>query len=282
MILLLAADLKAASSIGNISTTKNIKEVLSKVEEDSQREADLARQSLRFVRRDPFIPQKIDYGFELGTKWQDSNLYHLGANVGWHVGTCIFSDSQTCQQYIDLIGSLNGRESYTHYSGQASLRWQWVRFPSSWSILARILAGGQHSIIPSGSVQRPTYGIGLGVTTFLHPRADIRTELRFGRAGGDYYSELFISAQLKIDRWLEYFANKVKDLGAGAVGVTGTVIKGTVNVTGEAIKGTGKVLKGTAETVGEIGGEAVDALVPDSKSPNPPAPTPEPPPQPTP
>lgn len=246
----------SGASTGAIGTHKSVKEFLGTLEEQSQKEADQARQMLRFVRRDPFVPQQMDYGVEFGTFWQHDNFYNLGANIGWHVGTCIFSDSETCQQFLDFIGNLSGRESHTLYSGLASLRWQFVSFPSSWSQLTRVFVGGRHGIEPRGNSQALVYGVGWGVTTYLHPKADLRVEFRVGAAEQKVFSEVMLSVQLKIDRWIEYFAGKVKDLGIGTVDLTGQVVKGTVNVTGDVVKGTvgvtGDVVKGTVGVTKDV------------------------------
>ncbi|MBX9766134.1 MAG: hypothetical protein K2X47_02595, partial [Bdellovibrionales bacterium] len=107
-----------------------------------QREADFARQSVRFVKRDPFVPYSLDYGVEFGSGWGRENTYHIGANFGTHIGRCVFSESQTCQQYVDGLFANSGREGQAMTSLQASLRWQFVSFPSSWSPFARIAVGG--------------------------------------------------------------------------------------------------------------------------------------------
>jgi hypothetical protein len=205
-----------ASSVGNITTTKNLKELMTKLEDESQNDADFARQSLRFVKRDPFIPQKFDFGIDYGAGWRESSLYLVGLNTGYHLGTCIFTDSHTCQQYADVLGNLSGRESYTHYTGLASLRWQFISFPSSWSQTYRLFLGSRHSIVPKGLEDNFVYGLGMGLSTYLHPKADLRLELRAGLIGGQIFSEVVASIQLKLDRWVDYFENKLS--GAASSG----------------------------------------------------------------
>src|SRR4051812_27007172 len=91
-----------------------------------------------YVLRVPYVPLKWDYGFELGNYSTLQNNYWLGVNVGRQLGTCIFTESQTCQQYLDGIVGLGGRESRTHFMLLPSLRWQFVNFPTYWSTFARV------------------------------------------------------------------------------------------------------------------------------------------------
>lgn len=179
-----------------------------------QREADFARQSVRFVKRDPFIPYSLDYGFEFGSGWGRENSYHIGANFGTHIGRCLLSESQTCQQYIDGLFTSAGREGQSMNSLQASLRWQFVSFPSSWSPFARIAVGGGVFRLPDREGQAFVATIGYGVSTYLHPRADLRFEARIGYAEVPV-GQLLMSIQIKTDRWLSYFAEKARDLGFG-------------------------------------------------------------------
>ena len=62
-----------------------------------------------WVKFRPYTPEIKEYALELGSMWEDENLYWLAANVGFHVGKCIFSESQSCQNYIDIIGGAGGR-----------------------------------------------------------------------------------------------------------------------------------------------------------------------------
>jgi hypothetical protein len=148
---------------------------------------------------------------------------------------------------------VGGRESRTHFLLAPSLRWQFVNFPTYWSAMARIFAGGTSSVEPEGVTRRGVYGVGFGVTTYLHPRADLRFEARLGH-GAYPFAQVFVSFQFKMDRWVEYFADRLKAIGVGTVETTGNVIKGTVETTGDVIRGTvettGKVIKGTGEAVG--------------------------------
>jgi hypothetical protein len=180
-----------------------------------------------YVLHVPYVPPVWDYGLEIGSYSTLQNNYWLGFNIGRHVGTCIFTTSETCQQYVDGIVGLGGRESRTHFFAAPSLRWQFVNFPTYWSTFARVFAGGTSSIEPEGVSRRWAYGVGLGVTTYLHPRADMRIEARLG-AGSYPFTQVFVSFQFKMDRWVSYFAEKLKAIGVGTVETTGSVIKNTV------------------------------------------------------
>ncbi|MEQ1875618.1 MAG: hypothetical protein ABL958_03165 [Bdellovibrionia bacterium] len=251
-----------------------------------------------YVLRVPYVPPMWDYGLEVGYFSTLQNNYWTGFNVGRHVGTCVFVDTQTCQQYVDLLMGLGGRESRTHVMLAPSVRWQWVNFPTYWSAMARVFGGATSSVEPEGVNRRALYGIGLGVTTYLHPRADLRLEARFGQS--DYpFAQIFISFQFKMDKWVEYFADRLKALGIGAVQTTGSVLKGTVETTGKVIektaettgsvigttvKTTGTMLKTTADVAGEAAGMKKKAtpkpVAGPTASPTPsPTPTPSPPPK---
>lgn len=236
--------------------------------DQKQKEADFARQSLRFVRRDPFVPYNIDYGIEFGTGWGRENTYHFGANFGTHLGRCVFSESQTCQQYADALLTNWGREGQSMTSLQASLRWQFVSFPSPWSPFARIALGGGAFRRPDRDGQAVLASVGYGVATYLHPRADLRFELRLGWAEVPV-GQILMSVQIKTDRWLSYFASKARDLGAGTISATGSVLKTTVGVTGQVVD----TAAGAVETVIEKTGEQVGNLIiekkEDSQSPPP-------------
>jgi hypothetical protein len=230
--------------------------------DQKQREADFARQSLRFVQRDPYVPYNIDYGLEFGSGWGRENTYHFGANLGTHLGRCVFSESQTCQQYADALVSNWGREGQSMTALQASLRWQFVNFPSSWSPFARIALGGGVFRLPGREGETMVASIGYGVSTYLHPRADLRIELRVGIAEVPVGQVMF-SFQVKTDRWLSYFATKARDLGYGAVSGAGAVLKTTAGITGQVVNKSA----GAMETVIETTGEQVGNIIIERKNP---------------
>jgi hypothetical protein len=202
-----------------------------------------------FTQTHPFVPQTIDYSLEIGSMWENNNLYWLSGSVGFHLGKCLFTETQTCQQYADIFSGVGGRDAETHGLLTGGLRWQWVNFPSSWSPLARVFAGIQNTHEPRLAQIYPVFGVGLGWTTYLHERADLRVEMRVGK-GREVFSQSFIGLQVKMDKLVEYFASKLKDFGVGTAKVTSSVIKGTLKTSGESLG-----------TVIQEGGKAVGSAV---------------------
>lgn len=239
--------------MGNPAQARKARESLSQLAKEKQEEADSARQAARYVSREPYVPQIYDYGLEIGSAWGAMNYYSVGFNIGYHLGRCVFTNSQTCQQYLDLLANVNGRDSHTHYLGLASVRWQYVNFPSPWSPMFRLMTGINSQIIPGELRQYFTYGAGIGMTTYLHPRADIRLEYRVFNSERVYSQFLFI-IQFKMEKWVEFFAEKLKDIGLGTASVTSTVIKGTVDVTGTVLETSGNVVGGVVKEAGDVTG----------------------------
>lgn len=166
------------------------------------------------VSREPFVPETVDYVGELGAMQEMLNLYWIGGSIGFHVGKCLFSQSQSCQQYLDFTGGVGGRDSETNTLLMGSLRWQWVNFPSSWSPMARFFGGAQNAHESTGVRQFPIGGVGFGVSTFLHERADLRLETRLGYSEQPFL-QVFFGIHIKMNRWVAYFGEKLKDLGIG-------------------------------------------------------------------
>jgi hypothetical protein len=205
--------------ISRLRESRELNEELAQVKEFNEK-------GTPYVSRIPYIPQTWDYGLEFGSLFNRQNNYWTGLNIGRHLGTCVFTSSETCQQYGDLLTGIGGRESRTHFSSALSLRWQFVNFPTYWSTFARVFVGGESSIEPEGVRRNFIYGIGGGLTTYLHPRADLRIEARVGT--GPYpFGQVFLSIQFKMDKWVEYFADRLKAFGVGTVNVTGKVIEAT-------------------------------------------------------
>ncbi len=177
----------------------------------------------------PYVPQERDYGLEFGSMMMESGMYWLGANLGFHSGTCIFGDNPNCQQYYDLGFGAGGRDGETEYIGSLSARFQWVRFPSSWSPFARVFVGVLNTIYPPVAKHFFTGGIGGGITHRLHENLDLRMELRVGQADQTYLQGM-IGLQLKIDKVIAAFAGKIKDLGEGTVEGTKNLIQGIGDV----------------------------------------------------
>lgn len=204
----------------------------------------------RWTKFYPYIPEKIEYNFELGSMWEASNLYWIGGSLGFHLGPCMFSPSQTCQQYADFIGGSGGHSGFTTGVLFSSLRWQFTDLSKSFVPHARILLGAMNHRDEERDRSEFAYGIGYGFTTAVHERLDLKFEFRVG--GGDQlWSQSFVSFSLKFDKFVDYFAQKLE-----AMGVAGKLVKGTAEFTGNVIKGTvetsGKVIQGTLQTTSEV------------------------------
>lgn len=212
------------------------------------------------VNLHPYMPHKWDYGLELGGMEIKKDLYWIGGNLGYNVGTCVLTKSPSCQQYMDVLLGSSGRDGETNWYGVLSLRWQFVNFPDTYSPIARVFAGVMNRIADGTNKQFFVYGLGYGMTTYLHPRADLRLESRVGWGQGiGSFTQAFVSVELKLSRWLDFFAGKLEKVGVGTgkifktgIGTTGRVIKGTGNVLKKGAEGTGTILKKGAEGTGTI------------------------------
>ncbi|MBC87292.1 MAG: hypothetical protein CL677_08950 [Bdellovibrionaceae bacterium] len=195
----------------------------------------------------PYMPRQREYAIELGSMWEEQTMYWAGVKAGWHVGNCVFTETQTCQQYWDLVGGVGGRDGYTLGLILTGPRWQFVSYPSIYSPSLSLFVGALNISDEDRDEQKFAYGIGYGWTMAVHQNLDIRLEGRVG--GGDIlWTQAFISIGLKIDNLVQYFADKIKSVGKGTVDVTEGVIKGT----GKVIKGTGEAIKGTGEALGDV------------------------------
>lgn len=191
-----------------------------------------------FYKEEPYVPQVKDYGLELGSMAMKDGLYWLGLNLGVNSGNCLYSSDPNCQQFYEVGFGAGGRDGETQYIGSISARFQWVRFPSSWSPFTRVYVGVLNTIYPPISDHFFTYGLGAGITRRLHEHLDLRLE---GRVGYGYqaYFQGIIGLQLKIDDVIASFADKVKNLSKDTLEGTGNIIKGTIEGTGKVIKGIG-------------------------------------------
>ena len=198
-----------------------------------------------YVLDRPYAPPTWDTGTELGSFWLGSQHYWMGLNAGRHVGECLFVQTDTCQQYLDGLFGIAGRESYTHYMLAPSLRFQYVNFPKRWATHFRILAGTLYSIEPGQTRWMGMAGVGAGLTTVLHDKVDLRIEGRLGVSPLMSWSVVFVSLQFKLDKVVADFAEKLKDFGVGTATTLGKDLGQVIDKAGEAtgVKGQGKPSK---------------------------------------
>ncbi len=222
------------------------------------RAADAPATTEKWTSFRPYIPEKKEYNVEFGSMWEKNDQYWIGGLLGYHIGTCMFSHSETCQQYADFIGGVGGREGMTNGMAMSSLRWQFSNLSDNKVAHARIMLGVMNHRDEERDRSVFAYGIGYGWTTSIHERLDVKIEARVG--GGDrLWGQTFVSFSFKLDKWVDYFAQKLESMG-----MAGRFLKGTAELTGKVIQGTvettGKVLKGTVETT-------VDAISPKNEGP---------------
>jgi len=86
------------------------------------------------------------------------------------------------------------------------------------------------------------------VNFYLHKRVDVRIESRIGY-DGQLFGQMMMAVHFKLDRWVEYFAERLRDLGVGAIKATGEAVKTTGKGIGTVIKYSGKGLKKAGEAV---------------------------------
>ena len=200
-----------------------------------------------------YVPTKEDYALEIGSMWERKNLYWLGALVGFHTGTCPFARMRDCQNYVDIIAGAGGRNGLNSRLMLASLRFQFVNFPSSYSPLARAFVGGIHirdSEMDRSNRFNVVYGFGFGVTTSVHQRVDLKTEVRIGH-GDQLWSQVFLSANVKIDKWIDYFAAQINEFSRDTTGVAKDACKSTIELPGDLADRIEKTVQGQKKSPSE-------------------------------
>lgn len=151
----------------------------------------------------PYTPEVREYGIEIGSMWENDSLYWLGGKVGFHLGNCIFNQKSSCQQYLDLITGVGGRDGETLGYLLAGLRWQFVDLPRAVAPSVRLLAG---MVNVRDSVRDKfvgTIGMDYSWSVPVHPSVDLKATARAGYADDRYWSQAFIGADFKIDRWID-------------------------------------------------------------------------------
>ena len=184
----------------------------------------------------PYIPEKFDYYVELGSLWEQRSQFWMGAGFGRHLGRCVLSSSQTCQQYWDLIGGFGGRDGLTTGIALTGVRWQFVDFPKLYSPSVSLFAGYMSVRDNDRDLSILTYALGYGITTSLHKRVDLRIEARAGM-GDEVWSQALFAFHLKLDKWVDYFGAKLKKFGVKAFNSTTDTIGSGLKSTGDAVEG---------------------------------------------
>ena len=190
------------------------------------------------------------------------DLAYLGGMMGANIGRCVFSESETCQQFVDALAGGGMRDGESYAFALASLRWQYVNLPDRFGPFWRIFAGGGE-IHRSGRHWEPVFGAGYGITNYLHDKVDLRLEVRVGVIDR-VFAQTLIGAQIKGDLLLSYFAAKLRDLGYGTISTA-------FEATGTALEATGEGLGGIVEGVSSsIRDQNKNGSAGDSRQPSPP------------
>lgn len=189
----------------------------------------------------PYLPRQTEYSLELGWMRADEDLFAAAASVGFHLGTCMFSRSETCQQYADALAGFAVREAQTYGDFWGSLRWQYVNLPDRYSPFWRVFGGTSYVRHGSEIGWHPVVGGGVGVTTYLHEKVDLRLEIRAGYID-QAFAQGVMGFQIKADRLLQTFADQLKRLGYGTV-------ETVFEATGTAVQATGEGIGGIVEGV---------------------------------
>lgn len=179
----------------------------------------------------PYTPRKREYSFELGSMWEERILYWVGFNFGVHLGRCMLTQSQTCQQYLDFIGGVGGREGQTNGLALGGLRWQFVNFPKYVSPSVSLLAGTTRFKDEKRNKNAFTYGLSYAMAVSVHENLDVKFDFRFG-SGEHAWSQAMIVLGLRLDNMVQYFAGRVRDIGVGTVNVTGRALKSAARSVG--------------------------------------------------
>ncbi|MCB0384003.1 MAG: hypothetical protein KDD43_01320 [Bdellovibrionales bacterium] len=206
-----------------------------------------------WARFKTYAPQNREYFLDIGSMWEERNMYWVGGLVGFHLGRCVFSKSQTCQQFFDGVLGIAGSDGQTTGVALAGLRWQFVNFPDAFSPSISLYAGLENFHDSIRNKEAFTYGLGYGLTTAVHERMDLKFEVRVGYGHDEaIWSQAFVSLGLKMDKWVDYFADKLKGLGVGTVEVTEQAIKKTYETSADVVDTVvTQPIKKAVETTGE-------------------------------
>jgi hypothetical protein len=116
-----------------------------------------------------------------------------------------------------------------------------------------------NSIVPGEVIQHGLAGASAGLFLYLHESVDLKLEARLGE-GRLPYLQLLAGAQFKLDRWLEYFVIKMRDLGIDTAKSTKDAVVSTVTRPGDAMGTVLDVSAGAIRKTGEGIGEATETI----------------------
>lgn len=178
--------------------------------------AEVTAEKTSWVKYYPYVAEKNEYQAEVGSMWEKTSLYWLGITYGHLTGQCVFFDSSNCTQYIDLTGGFGNRDAVTHTTIVAGPRWQFSRGNSSFAPLIRVFAGAVNTRDDERGRTLGTFGLGAGFAARVHPRLDVKTELRVGQA--DFlWATAMITFSMHLDHVLE-----------STIQTTGSILKTTI------------------------------------------------------
>ncbi len=171
----------------------------------------------------PYAPEKNEYRAEVGGMWEANNLYWLGFSYGRHMGNCVFSESQKCQQFLDFTGGMGGREAYSEGLLLAGVRWQYVSFPNPYSPSFGLFGGMMNIRDNSRDRQVGVYGMSLGYTMSVHEKFNVTWQTRLG--GGDQlWVQSMLTFSMKLDSYVDAFSDRMKKIGQVTLETTGSVL----------------------------------------------------------
>lgn len=125
------------------------------------------------VTREPYLPQKYDFGGAVGTAWTTSNYILLEMFGGVRATLC----AEHCFQYIDGALRVAAQHGQTNFMFTAGWRFQKYYEESSWGPYLRPFIGTNHYKFSGDNQTTGLGGVALGTYYFLHPRADFRMEI---------------------------------------------------------------------------------------------------------
>lgn len=172
----------------------------------------------------PYVPNQREYRIEMGTLWEEQTFFWLAGQVGFHIGKCPKLSQDRCQLYLDFLGGLGLRnEDFTNWV-QLGVRMQFINYPSPWSHSIELNAGATHSRVNAVYRNEPAFGVGFGLTRYLHKNLDLSIRSQLGH-NHQLYAQFGIGLELKVDHWVEGFATAIEK-GLTELGQkTGNVLK---------------------------------------------------------